>query len=924
MELKLKDLEKLIDGLHLNIDNFNQMDYNEENELKFENIKESSKVIEERIEDIEDELDELVEGMDIKIFASKLNESKNEFCLLKMKFNQKSEIFLRLHKFSKLTAEIHSQINEIYGKTIITQKIKNESKFPKELMIYVYKNNKNIFSSFTAKIGDSIEVKSKIIKTEKAEEKYTDSISSGNAAIYASIDPKDKNKLIINMGNIPPKEELVFTSEFLQFIESSDTYEFELFRNLPLFVENKAECLTPNIKGIVEIKTKNKINKIDKEFLSDHINIIEEKYIGDNKCEYLLKYEYKNLPEINLNTKTDYIPSSKIYFWNEMIGPRIIYQKSLIQNEINCIFTQKMIQSENNLENEDIINPGLFIFLIDQSGSMSGYPMNVASKTLILFLQSLPPKSYYQIIGFGSNYIKYDDTPKEYKQGNIKKSIKLIEQLKANLGGTDIYSPLKDIYDSKKIYQKIKLPKNIFLLTDGEINNKKETLKIIEQNCNEFFIYSIGIGNYFDEDLIKNAGILGKGNYNFCKNIEGLNEIIVDEIKNSSSPFISDFQMETDFKKDSIYKINNETSIIKFNKPIIEKYILNNNSEIFGNENNKLNLEIKYMINNGKIKNKNICEKYEITPEKIPEGEEISKLIMNDYLNKNKVLNEEEKIKLSLKYQVLTENTSLFAKINLSEKITEEMKTEIFGEKKKDSRDYIFDNPSQDDILNSISNNILAANNTLKNIALELKYQGASLDKVGCECPIENINKTETKNETKKEETSISKFFGSVGNSIKGLFSKKKKSENNIKINNNNDLNDKIEDKELKNEINEDINKEMKEDINNLSNDKKYKNKNIDIREIINTQNFVEGYWDINKDTKKIKEKYEKEYNLLKGLKNLTMNDKIAMTILIILYINKEHQELLKELSLIILKAKIYIKNNAKDSYENIIKEINI
>ena len=60
-------------------------------------------------------------------------------------------------------------------------------------------------------------------------------------------------------------------------------------------------------------------------------------------------------------------------------------------------------------------------------------------------------------------------------------------------------------------------------------------------------------------------------------------------------------------------------------------------------------------------------------------------------------------------------------------------------------------------------------NNTLKNIALKLKYQGVSLD--SCECPIENINKIEAKNETKKEETSISKFFGSVGNSIKGLFS---------------------------------------------------------------------------------------------------------------------------------------------------------
>ena len=55
LKLKLKDLEKLIDGLHLNIDNFNQMDYNEENELKFEIIKKSSKVIEESIEDLEDE-----------------------------------------------------------------------------------------------------------------------------------------------------------------------------------------------------------------------------------------------------------------------------------------------------------------------------------------------------------------------------------------------------------------------------------------------------------------------------------------------------------------------------------------------------------------------------------------------------------------------------------------------------------------------------------------------------------------------------------------------------------------------------------------------------------------------------------------------------------------------------------------------------
>ena len=71
----------------------------------------------------------------------------------------------------KNSAEIYSQVNEVYAKTIITQKMKNESDYPLELKIYVFKNKNYIFSSFKAKIGDLVEVESQIIKTDKAEEK---------------------------------------------------------------------------------------------------------------------------------------------------------------------------------------------------------------------------------------------------------------------------------------------------------------------------------------------------------------------------------------------------------------------------------------------------------------------------------------------------------------------------------------------------------------------------------------------------------------------------------------------------------------------------------------------------------------------------------------------------------------------------------
>ena len=151
------------------------------------------------------------------------------------------------------TVEIDSKVNELFSKTSVTQKIKNNSENPIELKIYVYKKESYIFSSFSAKIGDSILVKSKLIKKEKAKEKYTDAISSGNAAIFVCDDPENEYRIIINMGNIPPKEELTFISEFIQTTESSNSYELELFRNLPIFVGNNTIYQNSSINQMFRI-----------------------------------------------------------------------------------------------------------------------------------------------------------------------------------------------------------------------------------------------------------------------------------------------------------------------------------------------------------------------------------------------------------------------------------------------------------------------------------------------------------------------------------------------------------------------------------------------------------------------------------------------------------------------------------------------
>ena len=785
----------------------------------------------------------------------------------------------------KENVEINSFINEFYVKTIITQKIRNETESPLEIQIHFDQKEKSLFTSFSAKIGDLIQVKSKIIKLKKAEEKYTDNISSGNGAIFVCRDPYYKNRIIINMGNIPPKQDLIFTSEHIQYLESSDKFYFEFFKNLPIIdCKNESIYFSPEITGKVEIKMKNKI-KICNKYFSNDLNIIEEKFI-ENENYYLIKYNFtkstdidddiENIKGYKRKDSDDDIKKNKInklYFEIEQ-NPLIIYsQKSLLkENEKNFIIQYKYI--ENSFKKKPIDNlklsPALFIFLVDQSCSMRDEPIRVTCKALVLFLQSLPPGSYYQLIGFGTEYVKYNSKPIEYTQDNVKNSISRAQYLQANLGGTDLYHPIKDIYKSHEIYDNINLPKNIFILTDGETYRKKDTLKLIEDNNNEFNVYSIGIGDCFDPDFIKQAGILGKGHYNFCEDISNLKNIIANEIKNASKPYIVGLNIKSSLDSNYSYNVNDKSLILKNNHFYYYKFIVDDkNGDI---EKNKLKLQIEYIWSD---KDKQI-ENYEITIDQLQSDEILSKLIINEYILENKNLKEEDIIKLALEYQILSNYTSLYTEFEFSEKVSEEMKLIIIGDEKNN----IIKNDELSELLDLISEQKKIIEQTNDELIIMKDQVGVSYASFESLSKIENIEK-----EGKK---GVSSFFKNIGKSIKNIFSSKSN--------------------------NEIIPKEKKIKIND---------KDI-VEKIVDTQNFVEGYWDLNEITELIKDKYKKTFNLLKGLKDKNIDDRVAITILTIYFITKEHSELLNELVMIIQKAKIFVNNEIKDSYESITKLIGI
>jgi hypothetical protein len=76
----------------------------------------------------------------------------------------------------------------------------------------------------------------------------------------------------------------------------------------------------------------------------------------------------------------------------------------------------------------------------------------MATQALVIFLKSMPPDSYFNVLSFGSRYdFMFKGKSEKYSENAIESAIKTINEFNANYGGTELYDPLAGVYNIQKI-----------------------------------------------------------------------------------------------------------------------------------------------------------------------------------------------------------------------------------------------------------------------------------------------------------------------------------------------------------------------------------------------------------------------------------------------------------------------------------------
>ena len=802
------------------------------------------------------------------------------------------------------TIYLKSNINEIFASTELTQYFINSLENPIELTIsFPIKEEINL-NKFIVQIGEKI-VTSKIMEKEIAEEKYDESISSGNTGFLGEYDNEMKS-YSINLGNINPNEKVTLKAFFIQNICTQDmSYEFIIMEKYPTFHYkelNKEGARNKIIKANFIIEAQSKITRLIAPFfdeMAQNKSTYEVTFSNDYKkaeiiyvknpdeqqnkdiIDEIYGEEYGYPGKVNEPT---FLTSFSILFRTENINkPILYYQFNPELNEtsysINYVYSSEELKEipipekpdqdnkisyyskyENSLINE---SPGLFVFLIDQSGSMTGKPIELLKQGLLLLIQSLPPNSYFQLIGFGTNFKKYNEEAVEYNEENVEYILNIINNLDADLGGTNINSPLESIY-SDTSYSKINLSKHIFLLTDGQVNDREGCVNLITANSNKFRMHAFGIGNSFDKYFIERSGKLGKGSSFFIEDVEEISSTIISALNKCIRPYLIDIH----------FNFQNYENNIKNNIVSCEPNNISNQDEIISfsfilNEENNINIDkLKEPILieiSGKNPYNIIKENISIDQSKniirLSNGDELSKMIIGKALKENKELidDKEKEIEFSTKYQILSKNTALFAEII------------------NDNNDN-----NQNELISVNLNDYIKEGNPF--IPWPNWNQGGGA--WGGAGGWGNSN-------------AGGSWGGAGGWNGAGGFDNGNMPSYDFE-NDNNNIDEEIKDK--------------------FENDK---SKNY-ITKLIISQNIIEGYWDENEETKELMNIFQqaKIDQIIEKIKSLNKEEenenKIKYTILVIYYLNTEYSDKIDEYILIINKGKKYlIKQGIK--YEDII-----
>ena len=157
---------------------------------------------------------------------------------------------------------------------------------------------------------------------------------------------------------------------------------------------------------------------------------------------------------------------------------------------------------------EEEIPPREYIFVVDVSGSMGGYPLDVSKALLRDLIEPLRPTDHFNVVLFAgvSNLMSEKSLPSSSE--NIELALEFIDASEG-AGGTRLGAALERAMQLPRTSEKTS--RSIVIATDGKISAEAAVFDLIRDNLGDANVFAFGIGKSVNRFMIEGIARVGFG-----------------------------------------------------------------------------------------------------------------------------------------------------------------------------------------------------------------------------------------------------------------------------------------------------------------------------------------------------------------------------------------------------------------------------
>lgn len=357
--------------------------------------------------------------------------------------------------------------------------------------------------SMRIKVQDRISV-GQIMRREDAEQTYAAARAAGQTAVL--LNQERPNIFTQSVANISPGAEVQVEISYVQLLKFENGV-FEI--SFPMVVGPRYVGVGGNAPDSGQLNPKTYVPSNTRSGANIEINA---RIVAGAPITFVQSALHQINSSINGRSATVNLRKQ-----NEIPNRDFILQFGVQSNQVNSqLLTYadgtgggyfSLILMPPNVTPPADVSPREIIFVVDQSGSQGGMPIEKSKILAAKLIRSMGPKDSFNVLTFSNQTHKLWAEPMPNTEANQNEALKLIAGLHAD-GGTQLLDAVTAAMSPDPQPDRLRV---VLFLTDGFVGNDFDILAAVQKYRDNARLFTFGIGNSVNRFLIDGMSAEGRG-----------------------------------------------------------------------------------------------------------------------------------------------------------------------------------------------------------------------------------------------------------------------------------------------------------------------------------------------------------------------------------------------------------------------------